>query len=1157
MKPCGSVSKLCYAIGLLFAGGVQAQHLGVWLDEPLNTYAMERQVTTYTYYSGVWPLDLDGNGLDDVQLTSIAHADATGTVLNTWHHGWQPDNGWRIARDSSLVNAWAVDSGGFISNGFSYRDEGLRLHGRTGSLDFGHWRMDSVIRYLPIKRGTDTAAQYGWVALTVDHRPGIRIHGWGISDDAGAFLNAGSLPAPSGFAAPSGPLTVVNARASALPGDWTLKARLPIPATGVESYRVFIVRAHALGAMDAPRGMMVPSSRYLSFPAGTSTLNLTIPDTLKDAKGHAIVKDSLYRICVLSVVDSMTATEPSLVISQSIRAERRVKPVQNLVLFDSLDRFLASDFHFTFETPDDTTGIAGYRLIWEHQPEGPTSGEPDTDTLWAQAATAAAARVYDLPPSLGTIQGFLPDYMRTVDGDNLKRSRYYRIWVISVPRSGGNRPNAAPSHGPSPTWPREAHSTRIPDSIVADGVLNHAHGRSIRWSFGAAVDENGIAEYRVYPHYTGFGGTSTFTTNDLIARPDAQYKRIVPDGSSSYSGDLEGILDQSGTLLIENALYRLAVLAIGDSSNFFSFSNHRQAESLVSFSTMGCVTGTPSLSQITRTGTTADFEVVFDAPTDTVGLEGYKVFLFENGLTPSLSVLINAPDSQQLALARTVLIDTLENLSPLHGEPFMLSFNYRAVVINVPDSIDGSVVLASPPSLPNAVIIPEWKVQNLEVEDGSNYGDGRDLDVTFDPAMSEGQIVAYRVACWPAVESKTPNDVLAAPPGHWVEVPPGASSYAVDFDGATDLNGSPIEVDRLYEVMVLSRSVPGIGSEWLKSSGSISGKPLDAQNAAQLDVGDFEDARDWRLIASPAQYEDSVAEYRAYVMGTTSAFPKAAELLPLPADRYQVLHLEGPDDTTYLRSTLLDQHGDSLAFSTNYRLAVLSVPLPGSTLDTGLVYSEGESSFRDEEWQPERPNWTVDSITGNLFLHTEGCKEEHYITEYRGLVLTSATWGISVEEALALPDNRYVAWEPDNSSSYSISMYTGAKDVSGFSYPQPGQVYFLRVLAFINSDTARLSPASTGIVEPVGLNTSGSMSADWSIGLSAEGLVLYGLPEAPVRVRIHDVLGRTVGHWETVDLLPNGNAWQLNWPRAGLPENAWWLLDLETENSRYTKAFVR
>jgi hypothetical protein len=314
----------------------------------------------------------------------------------------------------------------------------------------------------------------------------------------------------------------------------------------------------------------------------------------------------------------------------------------------------------------------------------------------------------------------------------------------------------------------------------------------------------------------------------------------------------------------------------------------------------------------------------------------------------------------------------------LNGEPFMLNWLYSATTINIPDSIRGSVVVRSVPADAFRLEIPEWKVQNLVVEDGSDFGDGRDLDVLFEPAQDESTIAAYRIACWPVFETKSPNEVLQAPAGRWLEVPPGATSYAVDFDSTTDLNGDPIQLDRIYKVMVMSRSLPGQASESVQGSGSISGYGMDPGPLEQFDIADFEDGRDWQIVASPAQFADSIAEYRVYAIRQPASDLNASDLLPLPSDRYQRVAPSVPFDTLLLSSKLLDHEGDSLRFGNRYRLALVSVPAPGVALAPGFSMPLGSDTYKDEQWTPERPLWSQDPISSAWLLHSEGAPNETF-----------------------------------------------------------------------------------------------------------------------------------------------------------------------------------
>lgn len=103
--------------------------------------------------------------------------------------------------------------------------------------------------------------------------------------------------------------------------------------------------------------------------------------------------------------------------------------------------------------------------------------------------------------------------------------------------------------------------------------------------------------------------------------------------------------------------------------------------------------------------------------------------------------------------------------------------------------------------------IPVNSVQNLEVSDVFDFGDGRDLQLTFSPPKNEIAISHYRVLVIKSSELKN-FDLLAAinvPAASFIKVYPSPDPYSFFMNESTkDVDGECIKTGEEYVVKVLS-----------------------------------------------------------------------------------------------------------------------------------------------------------------------------------------------------------------------------------------------------------------------------------------------------------------------------------------------------------------
>lgn len=107
----------------------------------------------------------------------------------------------------------------------------------------------------------------------------------------------------------------------------------------------------------------------------------------------------------------------------------------------------------------------------------------------------------------------------------------------------------------------------------------------------------------------------------------------------------------------------------------------------------------------------------------------------------------------------------------------------------------------------NVAALPADRAINVAGTDIDDFGDGRDLQITFDPALDESGIQEYRAMAVPLtdVPSFTIYDGNTLSPDRYLSFSPGSPSYSSDFSSINlDIRGNPISFFQSYRLIVLS-----------------------------------------------------------------------------------------------------------------------------------------------------------------------------------------------------------------------------------------------------------------------------------------------------------------------------------------------------------------
>jgi hypothetical protein len=396
-----------------------------------------------------------------------------------------------------------------------------------------------------------------------------------------------------------------------------------------------------------------------------------------------------------------------------------------------------------------------------------------------------------------------------------------------------------------------------------------------------------------------------------------------------------------------------------------------------------------------------------------------------------------------------------------------------------------------PPS--NNVINP---VRNISLSDIADYGDGRDLRVSFSKSTTESLVQSYNVYIVKATSANNFNiasSTRATSAGNYTNIlATGKDPSVVLNSGAKDVDGDLIRNGQSYVAYVLAVGKGNISNVLSSSSSQLTltnGRSVDvATNVAMSDVADYGDGRDLSVSFTRPKTDSNIANYRVFIVKTNESnnFTLAKAVGASSQYYTNVNKSTSSSIKVNLSSSARDTSGDLIRNGVSYTAFVLSVSNNTNLLDHKL--SSPSSSLVLNQGTLTAPTISkVEDIADNgdgrdLRVSFNKVSDESRISGYRIFVVKN-----SKQASFNLSQANYVSsanYTSVNKTNYNITqtLSYNTTDVDGdfirnnISY----RVFVMAVGTGSYNGTNTLSNASStitlstnGVVEPVwGLNVS-------------------------------------------------------------------------------------
>ncbi|MBY3624317.1 copper amine oxidase N-terminal domain-containing protein [Acinetobacter sp. CUI P1] len=718
-------------------------------------------------------------------------------------------------------------------------------------------------------------------------------------------------------------------------------------------------------------------------------------------------------------------------------------PVSNVVAQDVSDFGDGRDLQVSFTRAANESLVDHYRVLIVK------SG----NILNLSSAQTIASYNYSTVLPTGTNPSIqLTSASRTVDGDSIKSNQAYVAYVLTV----GKGSNASALSSGSSTITLVNKTVAAINNVQVNDVSDYGDGRDLSVSFNKLLDESKVSSYRIFVvKATNYSNFNLATANNVTS---ANYTLVSKTGNNITQILSSGARDVDGALVKTGVSYRVFVMAI-DSSNAAN-NVLSSVSSAITLSNIGV--SNLSVSDVNNYNDGRDLRVSFTHATDETYISQYRILVVPTSYYSSFSLAeANNITSAYYTAVSTTGTTTNQVLTSstrdVRGALIKNGVNYKVYILSIGSSNTGNV-LSSPSSV--ITLLNDSSVSiisNLSVSDVNDYGDGRDLRVSFTHPTDETYISQYRIMVVPtsyysSFSLAEANNVSSS---NYTSVSTSGSSTSQVLNSSTrDVLGALIKNGTSYRVYVLTI---GSGIYWdsnvLSSASSVITLLNDSSvkavtNLSVSDVNDYGDGRDLKVSFSHATDETYINQYRIMVVPTSyySSF-SLSEANNVSSSNYTSVSTSGNSTSQVLDASARDVRGNLIKDGTSYKVYVLSV---GSGNYAGPNALSWESSVITLS-TTKSPVSSVTNVTykeenGRILISFVKSANESNISEYRVLVVPSKQ-GFGSADAIEVRSSYYTSVTPNGTNP---SIFTATRDVNGDSIVK-GVKYKVYVLAVANN----------------------------------------------------------------------------------------------------------
>ncbi|WP_158299330.1 copper amine oxidase N-terminal domain-containing protein [Paenibacillus antri] len=477
-----------------------------------------------------------------------------------------------------------------------------------------------------------------------------------------------------------------------------------------------------------------------------------------------------------------------------------------------------------------------------------------------------------------------------------------------------------------------------------------------------------------------------------------------------------------------------------------------------------------------------DMKISFAPPSDQTDVRHYRIMVVKAEKASSFDLTkakkVRSSNYTTVSVNNASRSTALSSQSKdVDGELIRANQAYRVFVMTVGSESyalsksSASIVITGSPAAGAAT--------QVTMSDVSDYGDGRDVLVSFAKAQPDANVSGYRVMI---VKSKDASKFTlavanAVTSDYYVTVSKGNSSTlsAMFGSAARDVSGELIKNGETYTAFVLSLSQNAVASLNRLSAPSNSVTLANAVSVPVItsvaDVGNHGDGRDLRVSFKKAADESRISGYRMFVVRSADAGSfTLAEAAKVSSGRHYDVSKTGSDMNVTLPSGMRDVKGNAVTNGVSYRvfaMGVANAPMYSNALSAPSSAITLSSANTVEAATSISVSDVGDANNGqDLRVSFRKASGENNINHYRIFVVKDANANsFHLGTANAITDPSYYTIAYKTGGDLSLQLLTGARDVNG-ALIQNGVKYRVFVMSVgdgIYWGTNALSSASAAI----------------------------------------------------------------------------------------------
>jgi len=712
--------------------------------------------------------------------------------------------------------------------------------------------------------------------------------------------------------------------------DVSVSFTRPQNDSNTSNYRVFIVKTKDANNFSLTTANNLSSNYYTTVDksgSNGSTLIATLSSSTRDTSGDFIKNNESYTAFVMSVSNTNSGMNK---LSPASLAVTLTVSTPTITQVDDVNDFGdGRDLRVSFNKVSDESNVNSYRIFV-------VRANNYTNFTLTKANSLPNTYYTQVNKTGSNITQVLSAGAKDTDGYAIQNGVSYRVFIMAVTNNSANNVLSSASNMISLL----SNNVGAVSNIIASDMSDYGNGRDLFVSFNKAADEAPINHYRIMVVPTA--NYNNFSLTDANSVSSSNYTTVNKSGKSTYEQALsENTRDVRGNTIKEGTNYRIYVLTVAN-GNTLGNNALTAATSTVTLTknfTVQAVTNL-NVADIDDKGDGRDVQVTFTKPTDESNVNHYRILMvptayyssFNLSQANSSSYYITESKGGNLAANRT-----LDGIRDVRGNFITEGTSYRVYVLTVANGNSLNAYALSSPS-PVITISKSKAVQavsNINVSDVGDYGDGRDLQISFTKPSDESNIDSYRILVVPASKA---NDfdlntaIRATNYTGWSKgqysVKLGANSR--DTDGRLITNGQEYRVYILSvgggnskEMYSLSYPSSYIALEDLSAPGSVEKVTLSLQGDGykynniniSFDVKNGQSVTEYRVFMLPKDKADS------FKLEDAISNPNSTRIYP-----------NNLSNVSQALSIPVDAFGNQLDSSTEYVAKVLTLAKGTSSL---------------------------------------------------------------------------------------------------------------------------------------------------------------------------------------------------------------------------------